>query len=73
MIRLIDYRCPRCKAEYKDVAVEVPSHAMDLTLSYYCGECQKNAGLRVACERLPSAPGFVVRGFNEKNGYGSRG
>lgn len=55
-----DYKCPTC-GMVKEVTSSWPDYLMVVT----CGECVDHPDMI----RLPSAPNFVVNGFNAKNGY----
>lgn len=57
-----DYKCPVCsKVSEIDYPGPVPNHR----LIVHCKACPG----RPEMERLPSAPSFVVKGYNSKNGY----
>ena len=64
-----DYRCPRCGARHT-----LHTSYAEADRQRYCGTVAPRDsnywGLcRGELERQPSAPAFVVKGFNAKNGY----
>ncbi len=56
-----DYQCPKCGELLRDFVLPSEKALYDLhPWPTCCG---------VAMDRLPSAPSFVVKGFNASNGY----
>lgn len=64
-----EYKCPRCghtKTERRAV-----SRRDELIVCMECIDVTDDIDV-VLMERQPSAPGFIVEGFNAANGYSSK-
>jgi predicted nucleic acid-binding Zn ribbon protein len=58
-----DFKCPTCRSIVRDVWISTPPSPGQLHRT--CSHCGTEL------EKLPSAPNFVVKGYNAKNGYSS--
>lgn len=58
-----EYRCPDCAAEF--TLTRPIAERDDLTFCFHC----LGDDWFVYLQRVPSAPNFVIGGYNTKNGY----
>lgn len=64
---LYQYQCPRCGQRQQRLRPH--AEANDLVECYCISDAQLGDMRYVPMVRVPSAPHFVVNGYNAKNGY----